>query len=373
MTEKIPLLDLHAQFSSIERDIRNAIDRVLQSQHFILGPEVEALEAEVAKYTQAGYGIGVTSGSDALLMALMVLGIGPGDEVITTPHTFFATVGAISRVGAKAVFVDIEPRSFNLDPNRLEKAITPKTKAVIPVHLFGQTADMKPIMEICRKKDISVIEDAAQAIGSEYQGKKAGLFGDLACWSFFPSKNLGAMGDAGMITTQNEELARKLKVYRSHGSQPKYFHKYVGGNFRIDAMQAAILRAKLPHLDSWTEKRQQNAKAYDSLWKEVKLEDEVSPPWKRPGDRHIFNQYVIRIKNRDGLKKHLEQNGIATEIYYPQPMHLQACFADLNYRAGDFPEAEKAAADSLALPIYPELMNSQLKRVVETISNFYRK
>lgn len=371
MTEKIPLLDLHAQFRTIESEVREAIDRVFSSQHFILGPEVEALEAELAPYVGCKYGIGVTSGSDALLIALMVMGIGPGDEVVTSPYTFFATAGAIVRLGAKPVFVDIEPDSFNIDPQKLEAVWTSRTKAVIPIHLFGQAADMAPIMKLCATKKIPIIEDAAQAIGTEYQGKRAGSLGSMACFSFFPSKNLGAMGDGGMVTTNDPGLAEKLKIFRSHGSKPKYFHKYVGGNFRLDALQAAILRAKFKHLDLWTQRRQENADRYDQLFLKAGAQKWIQIPWRRKGDRHIFNQYVIRTPKRDELRKFLGDQGIQSEVYYPLSLHEQECFRSLGYKKGDFPESEKAAAGSLALPIYPELTENQQGQVVETVSAFF--
>lgn len=373
MNDKIPLLDLKAQFKTIEKDVREAMERVFASQHFILGPEVAALEEQVASYTGCKHGIGVTSGSDALLISLMVLGIKPGDEVITTPFTFFATVGAIARMGAKPVFVDIEPNSFNIDPKKFEAAITERTKAAIPVHLFGQCADMTPIMKICEAKKIPIIEDAAQAIGTEYQGKRAGSIGTIGCFSFFPSKNLGAMGDGGMTTTNDPELAEKLKIFRAHGSKPKYFHKYIGGNFRLDALQAVILQAKLKHLDSWSKGRQENAATYDRLFKEAGAEKWITLPWRRSGDRHIFNQYVIRAPKRDELRKFLADNGVSTEIYYPLSLHMQECFAYLGHKEGDFPESEKAAAGSLALPIYPELTTSQQERVVSTICDFVER
>ncbi|MFH1262550.1 MAG: DegT/DnrJ/EryC1/StrS family aminotransferase [Pseudomonadota bacterium] len=371
MTGKVPLLDLHAQYRSIESELRAALEKVFASQHFILGPEVEALEKEIAPYVGCQHGIGVTSGSDALLVSLMVLGVGPGDEVITVPHTFFATVGAISRLGAKPVFVDVEPTSFNMDPKKLEKAFTSRTKALIPVHLFGQAADMAPIVDLCKKRNVPIIEDAAQAIGTEYQGKRVGTFGTTCCFSFFPSKNLGAMGDGGMVTTNDPDLAEKLRIYRGHGSKPKYYHKYVGGNFRLDALQAAILRVKFKHLDSWTKKRQENADRYDRLFKDAGLEKFVTLPWRRKGDRHIFNQYVIRGPKRDELKKHLTEKGVGTEIYYPLPLHLQECFRDLGHKTGDFPESEKAANDSMAVPIYPELTPAQQEQVVGVIREFY--
>lgn len=372
MTETIPLLDLHAQFRSIESEIRAAMDRVLESQHFILGPEVNALEKEIAAYARCQYAIGVTSGSDALLVALMVLGVGPGDEVVTSPHTFFATVGAISRLGAKPVFADIELDSYNLDPKKIERVLTPKTRALIPVDLFGQAADMGPMMKLCTDRKIPIIEDAAQAIGTEYQGKRIGSLGAIGCFSFFPSKNLGGFGDGGMVTSNDPTLAEKLKIFRAHGSKPKYFHKYVGGNFRLDALQAAVLRVKLKYLDQWTSARQRNADRYDRLLANGKLEEFVTPPWRRPGDRHIFNQYVIRVKKRDELRKHLSDHGIQTEIYYPLPMHMQECFAYLGYKRGDFPLAERAADETFAIPVYPELTESQQARVIETIQAFYK-
>jgi dTDP-4-amino-4,6-dideoxygalactose transaminase len=372
VSEKIPLLDLQAQFRVVEKDVRSAIDRVLSSQRFILGPEVEGLEQEVSAYVGCRFGIGVSSGSDALLIALMALGVGPGDEVVTSPYTFFATGGAIARVGAKPVYVDIEPRSFNVDPKKAESALTKKTKAVIPVHLFGQGSDMAPILEMAKSRGLAVIEDAAQAIGAEYQGKRLGSMGVVGCLSFFPSKNLGAMGDAGMVTTNDAELAEKLRIFRSHGSKPKYFHKWIGGNFRIDAIQAAILRAKFPHLENWTKARQQNAERYDRIFKEAGLEEFVALPWRRAEDRHIFNQYVIRVKRRDELKKHLAVKGIETEIYYPLPLHLQECFAYLGYKKGSCPESEKAAQETLAIPNYPEITEEQQGRVVAVIREFLK-
>jgi len=372
VNERIPLLDLRSQFRTIEKEARAAIDRVLASQRFILGPEVEALEQEISAYVGCKFGVGVSSGSDALLIALMVLGVGPGDEVITSPYTFFATGGAISRVGARPVYVDIEPNSFNIDPNKVESAITKKTKAIIPVHLFGQGAEMKPILDAADRHGIPVIEDAAQAIGAEYQGRRLGSMGRIGCFSFFPSKNLGAFGDAGMVTTNDADLAEKLRIFRSHGSKPKYFHKWIGGNFRIDALQAAILRAKFAHLETWTKARQRNADRYDRLFTEAGVSEFVTTPWRRPGDRHIFNQYVLRTKRRDDLKKFLAEKGIETEIYYPLPLHLQECFAYLGYKKGACPESERAAQDTLAIPVYPEITESQQARVVETIRAFFR-
>jgi len=372
MTHQIPLLDLHAQFKSIEPQIRQAIDGVLASQHFILGPEVDAFEKKIAEYVSCKHAIGVTSGSDALLMALMVLDLEPGDEVITTPYTFFATVGAIARMQLKPVFVDIDPRSYNIDVSQIAAKMNAKTKVILPIHLFGQSADMKPIMDLVKGKNITVIEDAAQAIGTEYQGVRSGSIGQISCFSFFPSKNLGAMGDAGLVTTQDDALAEKLKIYRAHGSKPKYFHKYVGGNFRIDALQAAILRVKLNYLDQWTAGRQKNAANYDRLFGELDTQKVIGLPWVRPGDRHIFNQYILRVPRRDELKKYLADNGVQTEVYYPRSMHQQECFAFLGYKEGDFPESEKAANETLAIPVYPELTADQQAYVVDLILKFYR-
>ncbi len=371
MTNEVPLLDLHAQFRTIEPEIRKAIDAVLASQRFILGPEVESLEKECADYVSCKYGIAVSSGSDALLVALMALGIKEGDEIITSPHTFFATAGAIARLGAKPVFCDIELQTYNLDPTQVKSKVTSRTKAFLPVDLFGQSADLAPLVELSQAHSIPIIEDAAQAIGTEYQGKRVGSFGQISCFSFFPSKNLGAMGDAGLVTTHDAALAEKLRVLRSHGSKPKYFHKYIGGNFRMDALQAAILRVKLRHLESWTSARQKNADRYDHLFRDAGLE-EVVVPWRRPKDRHIFNQYVLRVPRRDELKKFLADKGIQTEIYYPLPMHLQECFAYLGHKKGDFPKSEEAANHSIAIPIFPELTSAQQEMVVSAIRSFYR-
>lgn len=373
MNDAIPLLDLHAQFRSIEPQVREAIDRVLASQHFILGPEVEGLEKETAAYVSCAHGIGVSSGSDALLMALMALELPPGSEVITSPYTFFATVGAIVRAGLKPVFVDIDPKTYNLDAGRLAEAITARTRVVMPVHLFGQSADMHAVMGAIEGKNIVVLEDAAQAIGTEFQGRRVGGIGAIGCFSFFPSKNLGAFGDAGLVTTQDPGLAEKLRIFRAHGSKPKYFHRFVGGNFRIDAIQAAILRVKFAHLDAWTRARQQNAARYDRMFQEAGVLGAIEAPWVRPGDRHIFNQYIIRARDRDGLKAHLAKDGIQTEVYYPRPMHLQECFSNLGYREDDFPESERAARESLAIPVYPELTAAQQERVVASIVGFLRR
>ena len=374
----VPLLDLRAQYASIREQVAEAIDRVLASQYFILGPEVEALEHEVAEYSQCQFGVGVSSGTDALLVALMAIGVKPGDEVITTPYTFFATVGSIARLGARPVFVDIDPITYNIDSEGLETAITPRTRAIIPVHLYGQMADMDPIMEVAARHDLMVIEDAAQAIGAEYHGRRAGSIGHLGCFSFFPSKNLGGFGDGGMVTSNDAELADRVRLLRSHGARPKYYHKVVGGNFRLDAIQAAVLRVKLRHLDGWTQGRQRNADTYRRLFSEAGLAvaslDEGQSGVVLPTDvgygRHIYNQFVIRTGRRDALRAHLKDLQIGTAIYYPVPLHLQECFADLGYTEGDFPVSEVAAAQTLALPIYPELTEEMLRRVVEGVAAF---
>lgn len=367
-TISVPLLDLKAQFATIEGEIRSAIDRVLASQHFILGPEVEALESEVAAYCQCQFGIGVSSGTDALLVALMAINLRPGDEVITTPYTFFATAGSIARLGARPVFVDIDPRTYNIDPAAIERAITPHTRAVMPVHLFGQMADMDPIMVIAKKHDLIVVEDAAQAIGAEYRGRRAGSIGHFGCFSFFPSKNLGGFGDGGMLTVNDPQLADRVRLLRGHGARPKYYHKTVGGNFRLDALQAAVLRVKLKYLEGWTAARQHNADRYRQLFAAAGVTVEL--PMDAGHGRHIYNQFVIRSDRRDALMGFLKERQIGTEIYYPVPMHRQECFVDLGYRPGDFPESETAAQKTLALPIYPELTNEQLRAVVGAVEEF---
>ncbi len=367
----VPLLDLKAQFAPIEGDIRAAMDRVLASQHFIMGPEVEGLEHEVAAYCGARHGIGVSSGTDALLVALMALGIGLGDEVVTTPYSFFATAGAIVRLGATPVFVDIDPDTYNIDPTLIEAAITPATKAILPVHLFGQCADMVAIRAIAARHGLPVIEDAAQAIGSEDAGGgRAGTLGTMACFSFFPSKNLGGFGDGGMVVTNDDALAERLRVLRVHGSKPKYHHAVVGGNFRLDALQAAVLRVKLTQLDAWTAGRQRNAGVYDQAFAGISSDLLSTPAVRQP--RHIFNQYVVRTPRRDALMAHLRQAGIGCEVYYPGPLHLQPCFADLGYGAGGLPQAEAAARETVALPIYPELTATQLAEVVVAVTDFFR-
>src|ERR1700686_4130807 len=367
----VPLLDLKAQFAQIRAEVMPVIDRVCASQHFILGEHVHALEEEVAGYCGASAGIGVSSGTDALLIALMALGIGAGDEVITSPFTFFATAGTIARAGARPVFCDIDPPTFNLSPaavrafiadycqtegNRLINRTTGgRIRALMPVHLYGQCPDMDPLMPMSRQYGLKVIEDAAQAIGTQYaDGRHAGTIGDIGCFSFFPSKNLGAFGDAGLCTTNDAELAETLRVLRVHGGKPKYFHALIGGNFRIDELQAAVLRVKLKYLDGWTEARQRNAAFYDGAFAAAALGANLRTPLAVAGYRHIFNQYVVRAQNRDALRARLSERGIGSEIYYPVPLHLQKCFEYLNYRAGDFPQSERAAAETLALPIYPD-------------------
>jgi dTDP-4-amino-4,6-dideoxygalactose transaminase len=373
--EPIPSVDLKAQYRALKREIDAAIARVMESQHFILGPEVTAFEQKLAEYVGTRHAIGVASGSDALLLALMALDVGPGDEVITTPYTFFATAGSIARLGAKPVFVDIELRTFNLDPDQVAAYLDGKhpllndrgrfdhdprrVKAIIPVHLYGQCADMAPLLDLARERAFPIIEDAAQAIGSRYQGHTAGTMGLLSCLSFFPSKNLGAAGDAGAVVTDDGELAEKVRVLRAHGSKPKYFHPLVGMNSRLDALQAAILAVKLTYLDRWSEGRQQAAARYDRLLRDGALQ----LPWQRPGDRHIFNQYIVRSPARDALQAALKAASIGCEIYYPLPMHLQQCFADLGYRPGDLPQSEAAAKETLALPMYPELSEAQQRRI----------
>jgi dTDP-4-amino-4,6-dideoxygalactose transaminase len=360
----VPLLDLAAQYATIKDEIAEAIAGVFATQRYIMGPEVEGLEAEVAKYSGCKFGIGVSSGTDALLLSLMALGIKPDDEVITTPFTFFATGGCIHRLGAKPVFVDIEPESFNLNPELVARAVSDKTRAIMPVHLFGQCAEMDPILEVAKAHGLFVVEDAAQAIGSEYQGKRAGSLGTLGCFSFFPSKNLGACGDGGMITTNDEELAARLKIMRNHGAKPKYYHKLVGGNFRLDALQAAILRVKLRHLDDWTAARQKNAARYRELFAGC---DAVTCPPELPARRHIYNQFSLRLPQRDHVREQLKARNIGCEVYYPVPLHVQDCFAELGYKPGDLPESEKAAAEALAVPIYPELTEQQQQLVAGEI------
>jgi dTDP-4-amino-4,6-dideoxygalactose transaminase len=366
----VPLLDLEAQYRPLRDAILAAITRVCDSQRFIMGPEVDALERELAAQLGVRHAISVSSGTDALLLALMTLRIGPGDEVVTTTYSFFATAGCVSRVGAKPVLVDIDPATFNIDPAQAAAAITPRTKAIMPVHLYGLAADLDPLMAAADRAGIAVIEDAAQAIGAAYKSRPLGGIGALGCFSFFPSKNLGAFGDAGLLTTNDDALAKHARLLRTHGMQPKYYHHVVGANFRMDALQAAILRVKAPHLDGWTEGRRRNAETYRTLFRQAGLDRTISMPTEPPDRRHIYNQFVIRSADRDALKRHLDEHGIGNEIYYPVPFHLQPCFADLGYPRGAFPHAERAAAETLAIPIYGELTDAQQQTVVSTIEQF---
>jgi dTDP-4-amino-4,6-dideoxygalactose transaminase len=364
----VPLLDLKAQYAAIKSEVDAGVAEVLESQHFILGPKVEQCEKAIASYSGCSHAIGVSSGSDALLACLMAEDIGTDDEVITTPYTFFATAGAIARVGATPVFVDIDPLTYNLCPSQIASKVTTRTRAIIPVHLYGQMAEMDSIMRVADEHGLVVIEDAAQAIGAEYKGRRAGSIGQYGCFSFFPSKNLGAAGDGGMIVTNDAQRAEKLRCIRAHGSKPKYYHKIIGGNFRLDAIQAAVVSAKLPHLDSWTAARQANAQQYDQLFGAADLPVELP---MTAVDRHIFNQYVIRVSDRNKLQAYLHTKGVGTEVYYPVPMHLQECFSYLGYRVGDFPESERAAKETLALPIHPELTKAQAEFVVDCIGKFF--
>lgn len=368
----VPLLDLKAQYASIRSEIRDAIDRVCDAQSFILGPEVAALEEEIARLCGARFAVGVSSGTDALLIALLALGVGPGDEVITTPYSFFATAGVVARVGARPVFVDIDPASFHIDLAALPAKLSAKTKAIIPVHLYGRCLDVTNLIPLAEERDIAVIEDAAQAIGAwDERGQQAGTTGTLGCFSFFPSKNLGAFGDGGMVVTNEERLANRLRTLRVHGGNPQYYHAVIGGNFRLDALQAAVLRVKLPYLAAWTAKRRENAERYRRLFQAAGLLGWATLPQDSPG--HIYNQFIIRVPHRDQVRNFLTQRGVGTEIYYPVPLHLQECFASLGYRKGDFPQAETAARESLALPIYPELTAQQQEYVVDTLKAFHTR
>ncbi len=376
----IPILDLKAQYVSIEKEIRVAIDRVLDSQQFILGTEVEALQKVLANYCQCSFAFGVSSGTDALLLALMAVGIKPGDEVITAPYSFFATSGSIVRLGATPVYVDIDPATFNIMADQIEPRITKNTKVILPVHMAGQIADMDPIIEVAKQYGLRVIEDACQAIGADYKGRRAGSIGDIGCFSFFPSKNLGGYGDSGLVTTNNPELAEKISLLRNHGMQPKYHNRLIGGNFRMDAIQAAVLRVKFDHLESWTEARRVNAAIYRRLFtqKEIAvpliefgLKDGIVLPLEAGFGRHIYHLYMIRTKYRDELAAFLKTHAIGTEIYYPIPLHLQECFSDMGYKPGDYPHSERAAKESLALPIYPELTEEMIARVVDRIVEFH--
>ncbi len=363
---QVPLLDLKAQYAAIKKEMLAAVNEVLETQRCIGGPKVEQLENQIAKVSDCKFAVGVSSGTDAILSVLMALDIGPGDEVITTPFTFFATAGSIARLGAKPVFVDINPETYNIDPAKIENAITENTKAVIPVHLFGQIADMDPIMEIAKKHNLYVIEDAAQAISSQYKNKKAGSFGIAGCFSFFPSKNLGGIGDGGMVVTNEKTLYEKLLILRNHGMKPKYYHHCIGGNFRLDSIQAAALLAKLPHLDEWSQARRKNAKYYNEKFQNTP----VKTPYISDDCLSIFNQYCIRIPNRDKTVECLQKNDIGCAIYYPVPLHLQPCFKYLGWAKGDFQNAEKAANELMAIPIYPELTDEMKVFVADTIIDF---
>ena len=385
---QVPLLDLKAQYAGIRQEVREAIDEVCDAQYFVMGPKVVELEASIAEYSQCSDGIGVSSGTDALLVALMALEVGHGDAVITTPYTFFATGGTIARLGARPLFCDIDRDTYNVSPDAIRTLLENEcdtvdgklvhrssgaaVKVLMPVHLYGQTADMDALAAIGEEYGLPIIEDAAQSIGSEYaDGQRAGSRGTIGCFSFFPSKNLGAFGDGGMCTTNHSELADKLRILRLHGGKPKYYHAVVGGNFRLDALQAAVLSVKLRSLDSWTEGRQSNAAFYDQAFADAGLSERVSTPVTRTGKRHIYNQYVIRVAERDALRTHLGEAGIGTEIYYPVPLHLQQCFADLGYGEGDCPESESAANETVAIPVYPELTRDQQQYVVDTVADFY--
>lgn len=370
---KVPLLDLKAQYQTIRREVLAAMEAACDDQGFILGPRVVEFEQAVARYVGSRYAVGCASGSDALLLSLMAMGVKAGDEVITVPFTFFATGGAISRLGAKPVFVDIRPDTFNLDPGHLERAITPRTKAVIPVHLFGQCADMGAILEVVGPHRIPVIEDACQAIGAAQHGRRAGVLGDTGCFSFFPSKNLGGFGDGGLITTNDQSLAELMAMLRVHGSKVRYVHEVVGINSRLDAIQAVVLSVKLPRLDRWAEGRRNNAARYETMFAAAKLTDRVTLPVSAAGNFHVYNQYTVRVPKRDELRGYLKDKGIGTEVYYPLPLHLQNCYRDLGHRKGSFPESERAAEEVLSLPIYAELTEAQQTYVVDTIAEFYAR
>ena len=377
----VKLLDLSPQYRSIRREVLQRIKEVCDAQSFVLGKNVAALEEEIGAFCNSRYAVGVASGSDALLLALMACGVGPGDRVITTPYTFFATVSAIVRLGAIPVFIDIDPETYNIDPHGIEEylkkasrraAVARSVKAILPVHLFGQCADMKPITALAKKYGLKVVEDAAQSIGAEYRGKRAGSLGNIGCFSFYPSKNLGGFGDGGMVTTNSKGLADKLRILRVHGSKVKYYHEYVGINSRLDEIQAAVLRLKLTRLERWEEGRGKNARRYDRLFKAKGLASMVSTPEVDPDNRSIYNQYVVRVKKRDVLRSHLSAKGVGTEIYYPVPLHLQKCFSEFGYKRGSLPVSEKAARETVALPIYPELTAREQQYVVDTIGEFYK-
>ncbi len=370
----VPALDLKAQYRTIRDEIDAVVRGVVESQYFVLGPEVAAFEAEVAQYCRAKHAIGCASGSDALLLPLMAWEIGPGDEVICPPYTFFATAGAVWRTGAKPVFVDVDPESYNIDPAQIEAAITPRTKAIIPVHLYGQAADMDPINAIAARHGLKVLEDAAQAIGSGYKGRSVGTLGDASAFSFYPSKNLGGFGDGGLVTAEDDTFGKRVARLRVHGMEPRYHHHEVGFNSRLDALQAAVLRVKLRHLPAWTAGRRSVAERYRGLFDDFGLTEVVTLPTEGPGRFHVYNQFVVRVPeaSRDPLRAHLAERKVGTEIYYPIPMHLQVCFASLGHGPGDFPISEAAARETIALPIYPELCDDDLRHVVASIAEYFR-
>lgn len=368
--DAVPLLDLSAQFAQVEAEVRAAIDAVVRSQRFVLGEVVEECERALARYCGCAHAVGVSSGTDALLAALMAEGVGPGDEVVTTPYSFFATAGVVARLGATPVFADVDPVTLNIDPAQIERRVTQRTKALVPVHLFGRMADMAPIMDIAERHGLVVVEDAAQAVGAEYQGRRAGSIGHYGCFSFFPTKNLGAFGDGGMVVANDAERAGRVAALRMHGQTRQYFHDVVGGNFRLDALQAAVVRAKLPRLDGWTEGRRANARRYADLLGREDLGDlglELPAMEEPPGGRQVFNQYVVRVPNRDAVRAALERARIGTAVYYPLPLHLQPCFSGLGGRRGDCPASERAADRALALPVYPELADGAIQRVAEAL------
>lgn len=371
---KVPLLDLSEQNAALRPEIEAALGRVLDTNGFILGGEVKALEGELAAYCATKYAIGCASGSDALLLALMALDVQAGDEVITTPYSFFATVSAITRLGAVPVFVDIDPQTYNLEISQIESRITERTKAIQPVHLYGQCSDMKALREVAAKHNIPLVEDAAQAIGAEENGTRAGAMSEIGCFSFYPSKNLGGMGDGGFMTTDDDALAERLFALRVHGSKERYHHKWVGLNSRLDGFQGAVLLVKLPHLDRWSDKRKANADRYRELFTDAGLTEQIALPFERDNVRHIYNQYVIRVPHkRDELRAFLTENEIGTDVYYPVALHLQECFQYVGYKSGDFPESEKASRETLALPIFPELKGEQQDYVVEKIAEFFQQ
>lgn len=366
----VPFLDLYSQFQKIESEVREAIDRVLEDQDFILGPEVERFEREIGRFCGTRYGVGVSSGTDALLVSLMAEGVGPGDEVVTTAYSFIATANVIARLGATPVFVDINPETWNLEPRSAVSAIGPRTKAVIPVHLFGRCVELEPIKRAASEHDAAVIEDAAQAIGARNgNGRPVGSLGNYGCFSFFPTKNLGGFGDGGMVVTGSPERAEKLRMLRAHGGKNKYHNVVIGGNFRLDELQAAVLRVKLGYLDRWTRQRRKNASRYRDLFDGFGLVGTVTIPEDVGG--HVYNQFVVRVPDRDGLREYLDNSGVETAVYYPRPLHLQRCFAKLSYKQGDFPHAEAAAEEALALPIFPELTDRQQEYVVANIADYY--